>query len=88
MARADRILNRTERLFALVLLLQTRPNMTSRDLAEHFSVSRRTIFRDLRALGESGVPLTYADAPALITDALVCRAMESGKPDCLWRTTM
>lgn len=61
MARADRILNRTERLFALVLLLQTRPNMTSRDLAEHFSVSRRTIFRDLRALGESGVPLTYAD---------------------------
>ena len=61
MARADRILNRTERLFALVLLLQTRPSMTSRDLAEHFSVSRRTIFRDLRALGESGVPLTYAD---------------------------
>ena len=61
MARADRILNRTERLFALVLLLQTRPNMTSRDLAEHFNVSRRTIFRDLRALGESGVPLTYAD---------------------------
>ncbi len=61
MAKADRILNRTERLFALVLLLQTRPNMTSRDLAEHFNVSRRTIFRDLRALGESGVPLTYAD---------------------------
>ena len=61
MAKADRVLNRTERLFALVLLLQTRPSMTSRDLAEHFSVSRRTIFRDLRALGESGVPLTYAD---------------------------
>ncbi|MDX1429245.1 MAG: YafY family protein [Rhodothermales bacterium] len=48
-------------MFALVLLLQNRPNMTSRDLAEHFGVSRRTIFRDLRALGESGVPLTYAD---------------------------
>lgn len=61
MTKNDRILNRTERLFALVLLLQTRPNMTSRDLAEHFNVSRRTIFRDLRALGESGVPLTYAD---------------------------
>src|SRR5690625_7657442 len=35
--------------------------MTSRYLAEHFSVSRRTIFRDLRALSESGVPLTYAE---------------------------
>lgn len=61
MANAERVLNRTERLFSLVLLLQTRPNMTSRDLARHFGVSRRTIFRDLRALSESGVPLTYAE---------------------------
>lgn len=61
MANAERVLNRTERLFALVLLLQTRPHLTSRDLAKHFDVSRRTIFRDLRALSESGVPLTYAE---------------------------
>lgn len=53
--------NRTERLFNIILLLQNRPNMSSRDLAEHFGVSRRTIFRDLRALGESGVPLSYAE---------------------------
>ncbi|MEM9663745.1 MAG: YafY family protein [Bacteroidota bacterium] len=56
----DRTLNRTERLFAILLLLQNQPNLTSRDLAEHFGISRRTVFRDLRALGESGVPLTYA----------------------------
>ncbi len=61
MSNLERTLNRTERLFALILLLQNRPSMTSRDLAEHFGVSRRTIFRDLRALSESGVPLTYAD---------------------------
>ena len=61
MSNRERTLNRTERLFALILLLQNRPSMTSRDLAEHFMVSRRTIFRDLRALSESGVPLTYAD---------------------------
>lgn len=61
MAHSDRTLNKTERLFALVLLLQNRPSMTSKDLADYFGVSRRTIFRDLRALGESGVPLTYAD---------------------------
>jgi predicted DNA-binding transcriptional regulator YafY len=35
--------------------------MTSKDLADYFGVSRRTIFRDLRTLGESGVPLTYAE---------------------------
>lgn len=61
MARSDRSLNKTERLFALVLLLQNRPNLSSRDLSDHFGVSRRTIFRDLRTLGESGVPLTYAE---------------------------
>jgi len=55
-ANEERRANRTERLFATILLLQNRPNMTSRDLAEHFGVSRRTIFRDLRALSESGVP--------------------------------
>jgi len=57
----DRSLNKTERLFAMVLLLQNRPNLSTRDLSEHFDVSRRTIFRDLRALAESGVPLTYAE---------------------------
>ncbi len=61
MNKQERTLNRTERLFATILLLQNRPNMSSRDLAEHFDVSRRTIFRDLRALSESGVPLTYAE---------------------------
>lgn len=61
MSNAERTLNRTERLFALILLLQNTPNLTSRELAEHFGVSRRTIFRDLRALSESGVPLTYAE---------------------------
>lgn len=58
---SDRSLNKTERLFALVLLLQNRPNLTSQDLANHFGVSRRTVFRDLRTLAESGVPLTYAE---------------------------
>ncbi len=61
MPKSDKQGTRTERLFATILLLQNRPNMTSRDLADHFGVSRRTIFRDLRALSESGVPLTYSE---------------------------
>ena len=61
MKLAERTRNRTERLFALILLLQTRPGLTARQLAEHFGVSRRTIFRDLRALSEANVPLTYAE---------------------------
>ncbi len=61
MSNEDRRTNRTERLFATILLLQNRPNLTSRDLSEHFGVSRRTTFRDLRALSDSGVPLTYSE---------------------------
>ncbi len=61
MPKSDKQGTRTERLFATILLLQNRPNMTSRDLAEHFGVSRRTVFRDLRALSDSGVPLTYSE---------------------------
>jgi predicted DNA-binding transcriptional regulator YafY len=61
MSHRERRENRTERLFATILLLQNRPRMTSRDLSEHFGVSRRTIFRDLRALSDSGVPLTYSE---------------------------
>ena len=61
MSNEDRRTNRTERLFATILLLQNRPYLTSRDLSEHFGVSRRTIFRDLRALSDSGVPLTYSE---------------------------
>ncbi|MDX1429078.1 MAG: HTH domain-containing protein, partial [Rhodothermales bacterium] len=51
--------NRTDRLFEIVLLLRERRRLTTRDLADHFGVSRRTIFRDLRTLTESGVPLSY-----------------------------
>jgi len=61
MAKPDKQGTRTERLFATILLLQNRPHLTSRDLAEHFEVSRRTTFRDLRALSDSGVPLTYSE---------------------------
>ncbi len=61
MSNEERRANRTERLFQLILLLQNQPNMSSLDLANHFEVSRRTIFRDLRALTDSGVPLTYGD---------------------------
>lgn len=61
MSNLERALNRTERLFNIILLLQQRPSLTSRDLAEHFGVSRRTIFRDLRSLTDSGIPLTYGE---------------------------
>lgn len=49
----DRTLNETDRLFALLILIQSR-HVTTRQLAEHFGVSRRTIFRDLQSLERIG----------------------------------
>jgi predicted DNA-binding transcriptional regulator YafY len=48
--------NRTERLTAILLLLQERPR-TAEQIARTFEVSRRTILRDMQALSEIGVPL-------------------------------
>jgi len=50
-------MNRIERLQGLILYLQARRFATATDMAEHFGLSIRTIYRDLRALGEVGVPI-------------------------------
>lgn len=50
-------MNRTDRLVALVMLLQSRRVITAGELAAHFEITERTVYRDLAALGESGVPI-------------------------------
>lgn len=50
-------MNRTDRLVAIVMLLQSRRITTAAQMAEHFEVTERTIYRDLAALGEGGVPI-------------------------------
>jgi predicted DNA-binding transcriptional regulator YafY len=51
---------RASRLMAILLLLQSRGRMTAPQLAKELEVSVRTIYRDLDALGASGVPV-YAE---------------------------
>lgn len=48
-----------ERRLNLILLLQSKQNWNVNQLAKHYAVSRRTIFRDLKILSELNVPVTY-----------------------------
>ena len=51
-------MNRTDRLVAMVMYLQGRRVVRAEELARHFEVTVRTIYRDISALGEAGVPVT------------------------------
>lgn len=50
-------MNRTDRLLAIILELQAKGQQRAEDLATTFEVSKRTIYRDVLALMESGVPV-------------------------------
>jgi predicted DNA-binding transcriptional regulator YafY len=50
-------MNRIDRLFGIVLRLQGRRRVRAEELAETFEVSKRTIYRDILALNELGVPV-------------------------------
>lgn len=45
------------RLFEMVYLLLNKKSMTARELATHFGVSSRTIYRDVELLSSAGIPI-------------------------------
>jgi predicted DNA-binding transcriptional regulator YafY len=50
-------MNRVDRMMAMALRLQSRRVVRAEDFATHFEISVRTVYRDLAALGEAGVPI-------------------------------
>jgi predicted DNA-binding transcriptional regulator YafY len=52
-------MNRIDRLMGIITQLQSKKNLTVLQIAEEFDISERTVFRDLRAIGEIGVPVSF-----------------------------
>jgi predicted DNA-binding transcriptional regulator YafY len=50
-------MNRIDRLAAILIHLQSKRMVTAAEIAERFGMSLRTIYRDIRALGDAGVPI-------------------------------
>lgn len=48
---------RVDRLLSILLIISNRGKVTGKELAEHFEVSLRTIYRDIEKIGEAGIPI-------------------------------
>lgn len=57
----DESLNKFDRIIAILIQLQSKKIVRAQDLADRFNVSLRTIYRDVRTLETSGVPI-YSEA--------------------------
>lgn len=52
-------MNRIDRLFGITTLLQSRRHVTAEKIAEKFGISVRTVYRDIKALCEQGIPVVF-----------------------------
>ncbi|MBL4931674.1 helix-turn-helix transcriptional regulator [Clostridium paridis] len=48
---------RLDRLLAIIIIISQKGLVTGKELAEHFEVSLRTIYRDIDKIGEAGIPI-------------------------------
>jgi len=54
---------RADRLLSLLMLIQSRGQMTAQELADELEVSERTIYRDITSLSAAGIPVYASRGP-------------------------
>lgn len=52
-------MNRIDRLFGILTLLQSRKYIAAEKISERFNISVRTVYRDIKALIEQGIPVSF-----------------------------
>lgn len=52
-------MNRVDRLIGILTVLQSRKFVTAEKLSDKFGISIRTVYRDVKALGEVGIPVSF-----------------------------
>lgn len=52
-------MNRIDRLFGIITLLQSKKFVPAEKIADKFHISVRTVYRDIKALTEQGIPVSF-----------------------------
>ncbi|MFI5194431.1 MAG: helix-turn-helix transcriptional regulator [Chitinophagales bacterium] len=52
-------MNRIDRLFGILTLLQSKKYVTGEKIAEKFHISVRSVYRDVKAIREQGIPVSF-----------------------------
>jgi predicted DNA-binding transcriptional regulator YafY len=52
-------MNRIDRLFGILTLLQSKKHVPAETIASKFTISVRTVYRDIKALVEQGIPVSF-----------------------------
>src|SRR5215213_11860846 len=52
-------MNRIDRLFGILTFLQSKKYVPAEKIAEKFDISVRTVYRDIKALCEQGIPVSF-----------------------------
>jgi predicted DNA-binding transcriptional regulator YafY len=52
-------MNRIDRLFGILVLLQSKKFVTADAIAHQYQISIRTVYRDIKALCEQGIPVSF-----------------------------
>ena len=52
-------MNRIDRLFAILVFLQSKKFVPAESISDRFDISLRTVYRDIKALSSSGIPISH-----------------------------
>ena len=52
-------MNRIDRLFGILTFLQSKKYVPAEKIADRFGISIRTVYRDIKALCEQGIPVSF-----------------------------
>src|ERR1700761_6134352 len=52
-------MNRIDRLFGITTMLQSKKYVPAEKIADKFGISVRTVYRDIKALCEQGLPVSF-----------------------------